>query len=150
MERKLSDSIEILQKGGTEGKIIIVPNKIDGSDLVGEDLKALILETIPEGFEERIRDIVPICALDGSNIDTLLDSIEASLPPLVIVDLTIPGTLVSKGLLERLKDHSVSTDVSYGPEEVRIRCTMEERWVGHFRKQVERTGGITSIPEKDE
>jgi GTP-binding protein HflX len=145
MERKLSDSLSILQKGGTEGKIIIVGNKID---LLAEDpdqMEMMIRNSIPQEFDERIGAFVPVSAKGGIGIDELILMINKLLPPLIEVIFQLPAGRCTPAFLIRIRAHAHKFDELYNDLDVIIKCSMEERWVGHFKKMVERMGGRANI-----
>jgi GTP-binding protein HflX len=145
IERKLNDSLAVLQNGGTEGKIIIVMNKIDLMDEGAIDIEASVRKMIPDGFETRIKDLIPISAEKDHGIAELVQKINELLPPLVEISLDLPLDRRSTDLMVRLRSHAFRFKENYHDDGITIRCLMEERWVGHFKKRTEEIGGRALI-----
>jgi GTP-binding protein HflX len=145
VERKFNDSLSILQNGGTEGKIIIVMNKIDLVDEEIVDIENVIRKMIPDGFDTRISNIVPISAEEDYGITELVQNIHELLPPLVDVVFELPIEKRSTAMIVRMRSHAFRFDEDYYDEGIKIRCLMEERWIGHFKKRAEEIGGKVLI-----
>ncbi len=145
LKRKLKDSLSILLKGGTEGEIIIVPNKIDSMDNDIDELRELILDSVPDGFEGRIGPIVPISALEGLGIQDIIEIVNSTLPPLVEIEFEIPYENNIESLIIDLRQHVNDITEEFRDGEIHIKCSMEDRWAGHFKKKVESRGGEARI-----
>jgi GTP-binding protein HflX len=145
IQKKLMDSLSILQRGGTEGTIIAVPNKMDIFE--GDEMKfeEMIQGSIPAGFNGRIGPTVAISASIGTGIDDLVQTINSVLPPLVILEISLPFSKRNENLITQLKHHSVDIKEVYQENGSRITCSMEERWAGHFMKRIERAGGSARL-----
>jgi GTP-binding protein HflX len=145
IQKKLRDSLSILQRGGTEGKIITVPNKLDIFGWEDGDLNELVQGSIPSGFEERIGPTVPVSASVGTGIDELISTINSVLPPLITLDIHLPFSSQTENITAQLKQHSVELSENFEDGGVHIVCSLDERWAGHYRKRIQKTGGTVRM-----
>jgi GTP-binding protein HflX len=145
IQKKLMDSLSILQRGGTEGTIIVVPNKMDIFTGDAMMLDEMIQGSIPSGFEGRIGPTALVSASKGTGINELVRTINSVLPPLVMLDIQLPFSKRTENLIAQLKQHSVEINEIFQENGTQITCSLEERWAGHFMKRIERAGGTARI-----
>ncbi|MGA1865841.1 MAG: GTPase HflX [Thermoplasmatota archaeon] len=146
---KLSDSLEILRKGGTRGRILLALNKMDLiPDPVSEvDMREGIMNMLSSSERSMIDAAVPISALNGMGLGELMDIIEELLPSLMKVNMIMPFPGNNEELVASLRKHSTIIDEGFHDGLLTITALMEERWAGHFMKHVVEAGGIAK-PER--
>ena len=144
---KLSDSLGILRKGGTEGKIVLAVNKIDLMDTMipEEEWKETAFDPITASLVDMVDRIMFISASEGTGIGSLVEAIESMLPPLTKLTIRLPQGNSTKDLITSLRKHSSVIEEAYDLGSVRIVALMEERWAGHFMKRAFELGGETEI-----
>ncbi|MBN1389467.1 MAG: GTPase HflX [Candidatus Thermoplasmatota archaeon] len=143
---KLRESLRVLRKGGTEGRIILAVNK---TDLITDPLRmAALSERMTRMLSPSEKAMVDrtylISALKDNGISELIDGIEGLLPPIQIVSMRIPISLVREELVASLRKHSSIMEERYHGGYLMLKAMMEERWAGHFIKRVVEAGGDAS------
>ncbi|MBN1539216.1 MAG: GTPase HflX [Candidatus Thermoplasmatota archaeon] len=148
VSRKLSDSLEILRKGGTRGHILLALNKMDLiPDPVKEsELREGIMDGLSDTERSMVNATVSISARNGTGLDELLERIEELLPPLMKVGLMLPFPGNNEELVASLRKYSYIVDEGYSNGFLTITAMMEDRWAGHFIKRVKEAGG-KALPE---
>jgi len=144
---KLSDSLEILRKGGTEGEIVLVINKIDllQRPFSDDQWSDLIHERLPGPQRKMLRSLLPVSAMKGTGIDRLIDTVGDLLPPLIEVTFRIPLSRRNDEIIASVRKHSIIRSELYEDGSLVLLVQMEERWAGHFTKRIGPSGGSVSI-----
>jgi len=148
--RKLSDSLGILRRGGTEGRIVLAVNKMDLLDvpLMEDEIFDYLKERLSGSELGMIEKTVFISAHDRSGIETLVRSVQDILPPLIEVRMRIPSGPGTEILITSVRRHSAIREERYESEGLILVADMEERWAGHFLKRIHEAGGIAIIRDE--
>ena len=139
IERKIETANKVLEEVGATGKpILMALNKID--KISSKETKEKVSK-----LEGLARDIVPISALHGYNIDRLSIKAEQLLPKYVKIEAHIPLKQDVSLLVSHIYNRGNVKQVEYFNDEIKMQFEVLPHTSEYFRKIIENAGGTLEI-----
>jgi len=143
IREKLWESLSILRRGGTEGHVLVVANKIDLIRDEGERSSRMKMmeDLITSDASALVRGVSAVSAVKVEGIDSLISMVHINLPELSRMEFRLgPGRLAEE-LISDLR-RTAQPSVEYlGNGSILVKVDLEERWIGSFSIRVLEIGG---------
>ncbi len=128
--RKLADSLEVLRNGNTQGKVVLVLNKVDLPSVRLEDeFLSLVQNGLDPALFAMISVMVRVSAKDRTNLDGLISAIRQLFGPLVRFKAVVPQTEGGFDAVKYIRELSEESEECFVDATIEVSGLLEERWV---------------------
>jgi len=143
IERKLSSCLDTIREIGASGiSVITVLNKIDL-------ISAETLNEKMENLKPHLSSVVPISALNETNLSQLIEEINKYTMRHIYSFFTLPITEKSLSLLSWVFDHAQVQNVKYEKSFVQVFFGASPQVVDKIRNDVENLGGVFRLEQME-